>query len=311
MDSGESITTKGGNTMGEISDVHVKQFTDNFILRSQQQKSRLEPHVRHEDGIVGVSTTVDRVGATAGQKKTSRNSDTPLIKTPFDRRVLFLSDYEWADLLDKEDKKKMITDPTSAVMRSGVAALNRNKDDEIIAALGGNSVAVSEGESANPTFTNVALPATQKVLHGSAGLTLAKLYSAKEILLANEAINEEDPEEEIVFGINAKQLMNLLNTTEVKSSDYNSVKALVDGKLERFLGFSFVRLERFVKDGSDIRYLYAWAKSGLARGLGVDITTRLTERDDKSFAWQPYASMSIGATRTEEEKVVEIQCDES
>jgi hypothetical protein len=43
--------------------------------------------------------------------------------------------------------------------------------------------------------------------------------------------------------------------------------------------------------------------------LGKDMTTRISERDDKSYATQVYASMTIGATRMEETRVGYIECD--
>lgn len=107
----------------QITDAYVQQFSDNFYTVSQQKKSRLEPYVRIKDGIVGASTTVDRIGATTAKKRTSRNADTPLIKTPFDRRVMLLGDYEWADLLDDQDKIRLLTDPASDVMAAGISAL--------------------------------------------------------------------------------------------------------------------------------------------------------------------------------------------
>jgi hypothetical protein len=41
-----------------------------------------------------------------------------------------------------------------------------------------------------------------------------------------------------------------------------------------------------------------------------DITTRISERDDKSYATQVYVKGTFGATRLEEGKVVEILCTE-
>jgi hypothetical protein len=48
---------------------------------------------------------------------------------------------------------------------------------------------------------------------------------------------------------------------------------------------------------------------GLA--VGADITTRISERDDKNYATQVFLSMVIGATRVEDEKVVEIGAKET
>jgi hypothetical protein len=37
----------------------------------------------------------------------------------------------------------------------------------------------------------------------------------------------------------------------------------------------------------------------------------VTRRADKSFAWYAFAEMSLGATRMEEEKVVQCDCTEA
>jgi len=93
--------------------------------------------------------------------------------------MVTLSDYEWADLIDSVDKVRMLADPTSTYARAAAAAMGRSMDDVIIAAMNGNAQTGKAGTTAT------ALPAGQKVAHGSAGLTIAKLVSAKKILDAN------------------------------------------------------------------------------------------------------------------------------
>src|SRR3546814_2609506 len=88
----------------------------------------------------------------------------------------------WADLVDELDKIKMLADPTSPYVAIGVAALNRVKDDIILAAARG---------SARTNSSSIALPAGQKIAVGSDGLTLVKLLQAKEILDAAE-VDVED-----------------------------------------------------------------------------------------------------------------------
>ena len=80
-------------------------------------------------------------------------------------------------------------------------------------------------------------------------------------------------------------------------------------KGRKLMGFKPIPSERLSKVSTD-RFVCAWAKSGVALGVGAEIQTRLTERADKSYAMQPYARMSIGAVRVEEAKVVEIACVE-
>jgi hypothetical protein len=132
------------------------------------------------------------------------------------------------------------------------------------------------------------------------------------------------------MAISSSQLFSLLAETEVTSADFNTVRALVQGELNTFLGFEMVRLERLntqsgalafdTSDGSvgagggdadGYRKVIAWAMDGLLLSTGMDITTRITERDDKSYSTQAFAAMSIGSTRMEEVKVVEVLCDEA
>jgi hypothetical protein len=104
-------------------------------------------------------------------------------------------------------------------------------------------------------------------------------------------------------------LTNLYGTTEIKSVDYNSVKALADGQIDTFLGFKFVRTERVQKDATATTgYATAWSKGCVALGIGQEISTSVDRRPDKNNAWQVFADMSMGATRLEDEGVVEIAC---
>ena len=113
------------------------------------------------------------------------------------------------------------------------------------------------------------------------------------------------------IAVTSKQVSDLLNTTEIKSSDFNTVKALAQGQIDSFMGFKFIRTERLTTDGNGDRQAFAWAQDGLLLGVGKDMTARISERDDKNYATQVFSSMTIGATRMEEVKVVEIACQES
>ena len=209
-------------------------------------------------------------------------------------------DFEWADLLDKEDKLKMLIDPENSYAQNAAWALGRSLDDELIAAASGTAYTGKAGGTA------VLLPNAQKVIVAATGLTLAKLLAAKEILDAADV----DPAEARYCAVTAAQVTDLLNTTEIKNADYNTVKALAMGQINTFLGFEFILCNRLVLDGSSDRLVLAWAKSGLLLAVGQEITSKIDQRADKSYAHQVYLAMGIGATRMEEAKVVEIACDE-
>jgi hypothetical protein len=213
--------------------------------------------------------------------------------------MVVLDDYEWADLIDDQDKVRMLADPTSTYAQAAGAAMGRAMDDVVIAALIGTS---STGTSGT---TSTALPSAQKIVHASAGLTIAKLISAKKIL--DEA--DIDPSIKRWIAVAPEQIEDLLNNTTVTSSDFNTVKALAQGEINSFVGFEFIVTNRLTSDGTS-RQVIAWAQDGFTLGVGKDMSSRIDERADKSYSTQVYCSMSIGGTRMEEEKVVEIACNE-
>jgi hypothetical protein len=286
----------------EVSTAFVQQYTTNVALQLQQRGSKLRDCCTVGSYTGKAAKAVEQVGAVTAQVRTSRHADTPLISTPHDARWVFPTDYEWADMVDDQDKLRMLIDPTSPYAMNGAYALGRAMDDLIITAALGDS---KTGE--NGTTTTGFATATQQIAASASGMTIAKLRAAKKIFMRNEIDSDMDP---LYIAMTAEQIEDLLATTEVTSSDYNTVKALVQGDIDTFMGFKFVQIERLGVDGSSARRVIAWAKSGLHIGMWNDINTRIGERADKSYSTQIYVKGTFGATRVEEKKVVEILCTE-
>jgi len=286
----------------QVTTAFVQQYSTNVQLLLQQRGSRLRDCVTVGSYTGKAAKAVEQIGEVTAQARTSRHADTPLISTPHDARWVHPTDYEWADMIDDQDKLRMLIDPTSPYAMNGAYALGRAMDSLIITAALGAALTGENGSTSTPFDTS-----NQQIAVGAAGLTVAKLRTAKKKLMANEVDVENDP---LYCAVTAVQLDNLLGTTEVTSSDYNTVKALVSGSVDTFMGFKFIHTELLGLDGSSDRRCIAWAKSGLHLGIWNDITTKISERADKSYATQVYVKGTFGATRVEEGKVVEIICDE-
>ena len=286
----------------EVTTAFVQQYTTNVALLLQQRGSKLRDYCTVGSYTGKAAKAVEQVGAVTAQVRTSRHSDTPLISTPHDARWVFPTDYEWADMIDDQDKLRMLIDPTSSYATNGAYALGRAMDDLIVTAALGDA---KTGE--NGTTTTGFATATQQIAAAASGLTIAKLRAAKKIFMRNEVDMDMD---QLCIAVTAEQIEDLLATTEVTSSDYNTVKSLVQGNVDTFMGFKFIQIERLGVDGSSARRVIAWAKSGLHVGMWNDINTRIGERADKSYSTQVYVKGTFGATRVEEKKVVEILCTE-
>jgi hypothetical protein len=282
----------------QVTTAFVNQFSSNVAMLSQQMGSLLRGAVDTES-VTGEKAYFDQIGEAAAVARTSRHGDTPLVETPHSRRQVSLTTYEWADLIDDADKVRMLIDPTSSYARAAAAAIGRAMDDVIIDALGGTAKTGKEGA------TSTAFPAAQKIAHGSAGLTIAKLVTAKKLLDANNV----DKSIKRYIVVSPEQIEDLLNSTTVTSADFNTVKALVQGDINTFVGFEFIVSNRLSDDGTS-RLCYAWAQDGCKLAIGKDVMARIDERSDKSYSTQVYYCATFGATRMEENKVVEIACNE-
>ena len=295
----------------EITTSFVNQYSANIQALVQQKGSKLRDFVSFEN-VRGKNMFIDQIGQVAAVKKTTRHADTPRFDTPHKRRRLTLDTYHWADLIDNDDKVRMLIDPTSDYANAAAWAMGRAIDEAIVTAAFGTAYA---GESGG---TAVSLPADQIIDSACASkFTFDKLREIKRLFDKSDA-----PSEGRVIVLSAQQLDDLLSETKVTSSDYASAKALVQGELDNFMGFKFIQLNAKDANGDLIlpdvvsnnsvigRSCLAFQTDGIKLGIGQDIVGKITERDDKCFATQVYYEMAIGAVRMQEELVVKVNCKE-
>jgi len=284
----------------QIETHRVQRYTDGITLLAQQKMSRLRNRVRVESGVKAKIAFFDQIGLTTMTEKTTRHSDTPLIEVPHRRRAVILKFYHTADLVDGKDINQVLNEPAGAYGMTMAAAAGRTIDDTII----DNALAsakIGEDGTGGQDFPT----GTHQIVHGSDPLTIGKVLAAKRILDSSEV-----PRDQARHGIvTAKQVEDMLNTTEVASSDFNTVKALAQGSISSYCGFEFEQTERLNADGTTRSCLF-YAQNSLLLAIGLDIKGRVSERDDKDYSTQVYYSMRVGATRMDEDGVVEVQCTE-
>lgn len=310
----------------QITEAFVKQYSSNVFHLSQQKGSKLQGLVRNESQNAE-SAFYDRIGSVDAQLKVGRHSDTTYSNTPHSRRRVTLKDYFYADLVDKEDKIRMLISPESEYVQAAVWALGRAKDDEIIAAALGNAYSGVDGATA------VALPSSQKVAAHDGTTTSGVNLNVRTLRAVKQKFDSNDVSEEIskAMAVTSFQIQSLLAQTEVTNSDFASVKALVMGEVNTFMGFNFVRTERIPRSASNVTYnvasgvvgsgtgtitaansrrCIAWAMDGLLLATAQDINGKIDVLPTKHYSTQVYASLHLGATRMEEAKVVEVICSE-
>jgi hypothetical protein len=301
-----------------IPEHYTTQFDQNWQHLVQQGEGRLHSLVRQET-VRGKRKLLNFIGKSTARLITTRSGKTIPSNTPFAKRKLSLRSYDEVYHEDEWDEELLgdVSSPRSAVVMSHAMAFQRAFDQAVIDAATGTAYVGEDGDEA------VDLPSTQKVavnyIHGgtgsNSGLTLAKIIRAKSILGINEAAGQNKSSmmgDKLIFIVSQKQLDDLLvNVDQVSNSRYADVKALVNGEVNQFMGFTFIRSELLeLVTATDVRTAIAMTSSGVAfakNGMG----TKSTVRDDINETLQIRTKGRHGATRTEEEKVVAIYCDES
>jgi len=291
----------------QIETAFFRKYAAGIELLAQQIKSVLEPYVRVEKGE-GEAQFYDQIGAVMMVEKTGRAVPIPTIDTPHSRRMVAPRDFYMRDFIDTFDRLKVFNDPANAYTEAFVAAGQRTKDKMIIDAALGDSATGKTGSEIVP------FPAGNIVPEGGTGFTFAKVQEGIRILRSKNAI---DQGEDVCCAYTSFQEKEFLNEDEVKSFDYNTMKALVEGEAGTFYTVHFKRIEDINTDASGrmlpivatARRCLMWAKRGILLAKWKDIYGKMSFIDERE-SYQVMAGLSANATRMQESKVIAIDCKE-
>lgn len=290
-----------------IPNHYAQQYATNVQLLLQQEGSRLRGLVTEGQYIGEQASPVDQIDSVEMQAVTGRFEPMGRVDADTTRRWVTPNDFDLPQMIDSFDKLRLLTDPNSAYVKNAVNAANRKIDDIIIAAFFAAAKTGKTG-SGSTSFPAGQVVAVTQGAAAATGLTVAKLREGRRILRANEVDLDMDP---ITCVVTSKQEDNLLAEAQVISLDFNDRPVLVDGRIKKFLGINFVPSERLAVNATPYRRVPLFAKSGMHLGIWNDITTDISQRKDiRGLPFQAYVYLTIGATRLEEDKIVEILCAE-
>jgi len=288
-----------------ITVASVQQYKANVELLLQQTDSRLAGAVTTGSHVGKAASIVEQFGSATAALKTGRHADTPLMDLSQDKRWVFPLDYEWASLIDNEDQLRAIVELSSPYASAGAAAMSRAKDDVILTAIFGTNYKGENGTTSE-TFDTTNYQVAAAVGGTASSLNVAKLQSGiQKLMLANKG----ELMEPVYAAISSYEHDALLKEYQVVSKDYANSAVLENGRVKRFMGTDFIVTERLnITSGN--RLVPMWLKSGMYLGVWKDMVVDIGPRRDKSMANQVYLCMTIGATRTQAGKQIQLLCDD-
>ena len=276
-----------------LSNAFITLF-DAEVKQAYQGKAMLVPAVRQRRGVEGSTVKFPKVGKGVATLRVPQTDVTPL-NVAFSTVTCTLADYNAAEYSDIFNQAKVNFDERQELVQVVAGAMGRRQDQMILDALTASSTSLTVSNDIGGTDSN---------------LNVAKLREAKRLLDKNNV-----PPEGRHIIIHGNGLASLLSETSVTSSDFNSVKALVQGDINSFLGFTFHTMgDRseggLVIDGSLDRSCFAFHQMAVGYGEGIGMRTEINYIAEKT-SWLVNEVFSAGAIAIDDEGIVKITCRET
>ncbi len=317
----------------DIETSYIHRYSADVLHALQQKTTRLRNFVTNKPDCQGVAEFIDKIGTSEALDKVARFADSPVQAISHQRRRVSAQPKNAGFFVEGFDTRRMNYDVFQPYAEATSMAMARKMDTVIIDAAFGSAYESDGGVMDGATeivwndtnFPNQFIDVDFQVgtatvdysgIDNSAGnrrtLSIDKLLKARRILSENEADQYDEGGNPLYFIVcSASQIEALLHSTQIQSTDYNNIRALVEGQTNYFAGFQFIRYESMPTAGTGdslVESVLAFHPQGLAFCSWEEPITEIERRSDKSFVPYAYFEMDIGATRVWEEMVIEVSC---
>lgn len=276
-----------------ISSAFVTLF-DAEVKQAYQGQRLLSGLVRERQNVEGSTVKFPKIGKGSATLRVPQTDVTPLNIT-YSQVTATMSDYNAAEYSDIFHQAKVNFDERRELVQVVSGSIGRRMDQLVLDALAASSTSLTVSNDIGGTDTN---------------LNLTKLRNAKRLLDKNNV-----PMDGRCFLVSASGLESLLGETSITSADFNSVRALVSGEIDTFLGFKFTMIGDRAEgglaiDGSLDRTCFAYHRDALGFGIGMNMKTEINYVPEKT-SYLVNGMFSAGAVAIDDEGIVKITCRET
>jgi hypothetical protein len=280
----------------QISNAFVTLF-DSEVKQAYQAQRALAGLVRERTNVEGSTVKFPKIGKGTASVRVPQTDVVPLNVT-YAQVTATMTDYIAAEYSDIFNQQRVNFNERQELVQVVSGAIGRRMDQVIIDSL---IAASSTGTVAN-TIQN------DGTTGSATDLNVGKLRAAKKILDAKNV-----PMEGRTIVLHANNLSALLGLTSVTSSDFNTVKALVTGEVDTFLGFKFVTIgdrdEGGLPKSSADRTVFAFHRDSVGMAIGLNQTSRVDYIAEKT-SFLVASMFSAGSVAIDSEGIVKITCAE-
>jgi hypothetical protein len=302
----------------QVPTTFVTLFQNNMRLALNQTQAKVFPFAVPRDAVGGTAggelvQLDDIVGQVQSRKGSGdgRHGDAQPANTAHSRVWIAKPDFDYyMEYVDNNDQVQAKIALQSGYMQTGVATINRAKDDAFYGGFFGTMLTGKTGT------TQVVFPAGNVIANDvggvagtPCGLNVAKVRAAAKLL--GQQFNDAD--EDAFMVVTADDKDQLLQEALYINMDFGaSGNELQNGQLRKLMGFQFLETESenplfwnagLLDAGGGVRKTPFWKKSGMASYTWWDTKTSIDRLPQKHGSIQVYASICVGCTRTDSGKV--------
>lgn len=261
------------------------------VKQAYQAESVLRGTMRSRTNVQGNTVKFPKIGKGTATVRVPQTDVTPLNVT-YSQVTATMSDYIAAEYSDIFHQSHINFDERRELVEVVSKAIGRRIDqvciDALNAASSPSTVATSVGGAAS-------------------NMNIEKLRASA------KALNENNvPASDRFMLMHASQLDALLGETEVTSSDFASVKALVQGEIDTFMGFRFITIGDRDEGGlpkPSTRSCFAWHKDSMGYAESMAQKTEVNYIPEKT-SFLVSSMFSAGSIAIDDEGIVKISCTE-
>ena len=281
-----------------LTSAAVTEF-DNEVKHEYQAMQTLRQTVTIRTGVTGEAYKFTRMGKGIANQKASQADVTPM-DVGHNRQTANLDNWNAPEYTDIFDQAEVNFDERQELAQTIAMALGRREDQIIIDAMAAGTYNATPAGADQGLAVTVAGAVTVKELRESALLGLTKRSA---------------PASDRCIAITANGVNQLLATTPVTSADFNTVRALVNGELNTFLGLDFkIIAERdeggLPGAGTATCDAFVYHKSAIGYAVGIDMKTTIDWVAQKT-SWLANGMLKAGAVIRENAGIVRLRYDDT
>jgi len=267
-----------------------------LVQHLSQQEGTLRGSCR-EKRIVGKSHNFERLSSVEMAEVNTRHSTIALTEVTHSRRRALVRNFATTELIDEEDEVRLLINPQSEYVKAFAMARGRRYDQTVINAIRNPATSVDAAD----VESTVALPAAQQIAAGGTGFTFDKANQAVRILNFGSV-----PQGQRHAIISPHGVEDLLNETEVTSSDFSTLRALMNGSIDKvvWMGMQWHMTTLLPITGTTRScFFYHHDGVGIATTHEKSVINTNPERNN---ATQVQDKSGLGGTRIDDAMVVQI-----